>query len=202
MTDKKIGLFLGKFAPFHRGHQLVVETALREVEKLILVIYDCPETTKIPLTVRANWVRKLYPCVEVIEGWGGSTETGYTKEIKRKQEDYILNLLDGRKITSFYSSEPYGGHMGIALNAENRQIDLARKKIPISGTEIRRNPFRYRRYLDPIVYRDFVANIVFLGAPSTGKTTIAKELAKKYNTCWMPEYGREYWGQHQASSKP
>ncbi|WP_292760680.1 AAA family ATPase [Nostoc sp. NOS(2021)] len=32
-----------------------------------------------------------------------------------------------------------------------------------------------------------------MGAPSTGKTTIASQLAKEYNTVWMPEYGREYW---------
>ncbi|MCC5600764.1 ATP/GTP-binding protein [Nostoc favosum] len=43
------------------------------------------------------------------------------------------------------------------------------------------------------MYRDLITNVVFLGAPSTGKTTIASQLAKEYNTVWMPEYGREYW---------
>ncbi|MEH2005413.1 ATP-binding protein [Nostoc sp.] len=38
---------------------------------------------------------------------------------------------------------------------------------------------------------------MFLGAPSTGKTTIASRLAKEYKTVWMPEYGRQYWEQHQ-----
>lgn len=199
--DKKIGLVLGKFAPFHKGHQFLVETALKEVDKLFLVIYGCPETTKIPLSVRANWIRKLYPQVEIIKAWDGPTETGYTKEIKKKQEDYILKLLNGKRITHFFSSEPYGGHMSIALNSKNCVVDIKRKKIKISGTKIRKNPSKHKKYLDPIVYRDFVVNIVFLGAPSSGKTTIAEKLAKKFNTVWMPEYGREYWDKHQVNRR-
>ena len=35
--------------------------------------------------------------------------------------------------------------------------------------------------------------MVFLGAPSTGKTTISNKMAYEYKTVWMPEYGREYW---------
>ena len=33
------GLTLGKFAPFHRGHQLLVETALAEVDELVVMVY-------------------------------------------------------------------------------------------------------------------------------------------------------------------
>ena len=34
--------------------------------------------------------------------------------------------------------------------------------------------------------------IVLFGPESTGKTTLAKQLAKHYNTHWVPEYAREY----------
>ena len=64
-----IGLTLGKYAPLHRGHQYVIETALAEVERLIVVVYDSPSTTRIPLGVRAGWIRALYPSAEVIEAW-------------------------------------------------------------------------------------------------------------------------------------
>ena len=40
---------------------------------------------------------------------------------------------------------------------------------------------------------DGLAWVLFLGAPSTGKTTLARRLAEMYDTVWMPEYGREYW---------
>lgn len=196
-----VGLTLGKFAPLHRGHQLLIETALAEMDEVIVVVYDCPETTRVPLTVRANWIRTLYPDVEVLEAWDGPTEVGDTPEIKRRQEQYILGLLAGRRVTHFYSSEFYGEHMSQALGAVNRLVDPGRTRCPVSGTQVRQEPYVWREYLDPVVYRDLVTNVVFLGAPSTGKTTLAERLAREYDTVWMPEYGREYWEQHQVDRR-
>ncbi len=34
--------------------------------------------------------------------------------------------------------------------------------------------------------------VVFYGPESTGKTTLAKTLAKEYQTTWVPEYARDY----------
>jgi HTH-type transcriptional regulator, transcriptional repressor of NAD biosynthesis genes len=197
----KRGLTLGKYAPLHTGHQFVIETAISEMDEVIAMIYDCPEVTPIPLTIRANWLRKIYPNIQVIEAWDGPTETGITPEIKKKHEDYILEKLGARKITHFYCSEFYGEHVSQALGAVNRLVDCERQKIPISGTIIRENPDKYRSYLHPIVYRDLIINVVFLGAPSTGKTTIASKLAEDFQTVWMPEYGREYWEQHQINRR-
>lgn len=198
---KKIGLTLGKYAPFHKGHQYVIETALNEMEELIVIIYDAPEVTNIPLNIRANWIKKLYPQVKVIEAWDGPTEVGNTEEIKKKHEKYIIEKLGISNITAFYSSEFYGEHMSKALRAVNRLVDPERKYAKVSGTLIRQNPYLYREYLDSIVYRDLIINVVFLGAPSTGKTTIAERMAKEYNTVWMPEYGREYWERNQSNRR-
>jgi NadR type nicotinamide-nucleotide adenylyltransferase len=197
----KRGLTVGKFAPLHQGHQLLLETALAEMDELIVIIYDCPELTDIPLTIRANWLRELYPTIELIEAWDGPLEVGDTPEIKKKQENYILVRLRSRKISHFYSSEFYGQHMSEALGAVNRLVDPARQKVPISGTLIRQNPYSTRQYLSPRVYRDLITNVVFLGAPSTGKTTIASRLAQEFSTVWMPEYGREYWEKHQIERR-
>jgi NadR type nicotinamide-nucleotide adenylyltransferase len=189
----KRGLTLGKYAPLHKGHQFVIETALSEMDEVIVIIYDAPETTNIPLIVRANWLRRRYPQLKVIEAWDGPTEVGDTPAIKQSHEKYIINTLKVQGVTHFYSSEFYGEHMSLALGAVNRQVDSQRKAIPVSGSLIRENPFAYREYVDSIVYRDLITNVVFLGAPSTGKTTIAERMALEYETVWMPEYGREYW---------
>lgn len=42
-----------------------------------------------------------------------------------------------------------------------------------------------------------IKKIVFMGAPSTGKTTIAELVAQRYNTAFVAEYGREYWLKNQ-----
>ncbi len=198
---KTVGLFIGKFAPLHLGHQLVIETALKEMDQVIVVIYDSPQVTSIPLNVRAKWIRSLYPKTVVIEGWDGPPDVGNTPEICEKQEKYILGILGGTKITHFYSSEFYGDHMSRALGAKNRIVDDTRKHFQISATEIRNDAYTNRNYVSPVVYKDLIINIVFLGAPSTGKTTIAQQLAKIFNTSWMPEYGREYWDRHQVNRR-
>lgn len=199
--QKTHGLTLGKYAPLHRGHQLVIETALAEVDALTVIIYDCPETTAVPLSVRAGWIRRLYPGVRVIEAWDGPTEVGDTPEIERRHEDYIIRQLGVRGVTHFYSSERYGQHMSRALGALDRRVDPARAVAPVSGTQVRARPWAHRAYLHPTVYRDLITNVALLGAPSTGKTTLAARLAELYGTVWMPEYGREYWEQHQVDRR-
>jgi NadR type nicotinamide-nucleotide adenylyltransferase len=40
--------------------------------------------------------------------------------------------------------------------------------------------------------------VVVIGPESTGKSTLCEQLAKHYNTNWVPEYAREYLLQHGA----
>ncbi len=195
------GLVLGKFAPLHQGHQQLIEAARAENDAVTVLIYHSPEITSVPLPVRATWIRQLYPDVEVLEAWDGPMEVGDTPAIKEMHEWYLLKALEGRQITAFYCSEFYGEHVSRALGAVDRRIDPDRARIPVSGTAIRQHPYTHRHFLDPVVYRDLITRVVFLGAPSTGKTTLARELAAQYNTVWMPEYGREYWEQHQSERR-
>ncbi len=192
---KKTGLTLGKFAPFHAGHQLLIETALSEVDTLIVMVYET-DCIHVPLQIRAGWIKALYPMVTIIEAWDGPPGYGDTPEIKREQEEYILKKLAGRRVTHFYSSEFYGEHVSLALNAVDRRVDEARRAVPVSGTRLRKDYYEQRTFLSDVVYRDLVTKICFLGAPSTGKSTLAKALALKFNTRFMPEYGAEYWLEH------
>ncbi len=197
---RRTGLTLGKFAPLHAGHQNLIETALGQVDRLVVVIYDAPEST-VPLPRRAGWIRQLYPEVEVLEAWGGPTEVGYTPIIQQQHEDYLLERLADREISHFFSSEPYGEHVSAALGAVDCRVDPERREVPVRGREIRRHPYRWRSYLHPVVYRDYVTKAVCLGGPSTGKSTLAQALAEHFSTTWLPEHGREYWHRHQVDRR-
>ncbi len=197
---KKTGLTLGKFAPFHKGHQLIIDSALAEVDDLIVIIYDT-DVISVPLSVRAQWIKALYPSVRVIEAWDGPVGYSNERAYEILEENYVRGLLNGEQITHFYCSEHYGEHMSKALNAVDRRIDQARKKVPVSGTLIRENPYRYRDYIDPYVYKDLIVKVVFMGAMSTGKSTITEALAKKYDTTFASEYGRDYWTEHQMNRR-
>lgn len=194
------GLTLGKFAPFHRGHQLLVETALREVDELVIMVY-ATDVMGVPLQVRSGWIQELYPTVRIIEAWDGPGSYGDTPEICCEQEKYILKKLNGLRITHFYSSEFYGGHVSRALGAVDRRVDEARVAVPISGTALREKCFENRQYLSPVVYADLITKVCFMGAPSTGKTTLTQAMAQRYKTLWMPEYGAEYWLEHHVDRR-
>lgn len=47
-----------------------------------------------------------------------------------------------------------------------------------------------------------IVKVVLFGPESTGKTTLAQQLAAHYNTVWVPEFSREYlqkkWDEEQA----
>ena len=178
------GLTLGKYAPLHLGHEDLFQQALKEVDHLIVVIYDSPSVTDIPLTVRAGWIRAMYPSIEVIEAWNGPEVCGDTPEIKKAHEGYLLSLLKGRKIDRFYTAEFYGEHISKALGAEDCRLN---RLSPFRATDIRNDPYKCRYFVSNRVYKDMITNVVFLGAPSTGKTTIAREMARDMNTVWMPE---------------
>ena len=143
----------------------------------------------------------MYPNVEVVLARDGPTTVSDAPEVTRMHDAYLQQLLAGRSITNFYSSEFYGDHVSRGLGAKDRRVDTARHRVPISGTQIRADPYAHRRYLDAIVYRDLITKIVFLGAPSTGKTTLASLLAGQFDTQWVPEYGREYWERHQVDRR-
>lgn len=48
--------------------------------------------------------------------------------------------------------------------------------------------------------------VVLFGPESTGKTTLAQQLAEHYNTQWVPEYAREYlqekWDREKKTCEP
>lgn len=197
---KTLGLTLGKFAPLHKGHQFMIETALQEVDELIMVIYETT-VTPIPLHIRANWIRKLYPTVRVIEAWDGPDGYSNDREHEIREEQYILGLLKGEQVTHFYSSEFYGEHMSVALGAADRRVDEARERVPISATMVRADPYKYRRFVSDVVYRGLITKVVFVGAMSTGISTITEALAQRYRTTFASEYGRDYWTEHQVDRR-
>ena len=197
---KKTGLTLGKYAPLHRGHQYVIETAIKEMDEVIVIIYDT-EVTRVPLTIRAGWIRRLYPSVKVIEAWDGPAGDDHDPVYEKAEEEYIKGLLNGITVTHFYCSEYYGEHVSRALRAADRRVDEARQAVPVSATMIRSDPYRYRHYMDSLVYRDMVIKAVFVGAMSTGKSTLTCALAKRYHTTYVSEYGRDYWTEHQVDRR-
>jgi NadR type nicotinamide-nucleotide adenylyltransferase len=199
----KTGLTLGKYAPFHKGHEYVISIALKEMDHVIVIVYNASDVTDIPTKIRAKWIQNIFPTVETIIAEDGPQDTGYTSEIIEKQNNFLKKLLQGRIIDSFYSSENYGNHVSNVLNCRNRVIDIERNNIQISATIIRetKNIKLIKNFVSKCVYNTLKPKYYFIGAPSTGKTTISQICADILHGSYCFEYGREYWFKFQKDHK-
>jgi NadR type nicotinamide-nucleotide adenylyltransferase len=203
LVNVKTGFTLGKYAPFHKGHEYVIATALKEVDHVIVIIYNASLVTNIPTRRRADWIHGIFPEVEIIIAEDGPQETGYTPEIIEKQNKYLKKLLEGRNIHSFYSSEEYGYYISKALQCDNRIVDLKRETVPINATKIReiKNIRTIKDFVSKCVYDDIKPKYYFIGAPSTRKTTLSKKCASVFYGSYCKEYGRDYWFKFQKDHR-
>ena len=60
MRKYKTGFVLGKFCPLHKGHMLLIDTALSNVEQLYIVVDNIMDDV-IAVNKRIQWVKKEYP---------------------------------------------------------------------------------------------------------------------------------------------
>ncbi len=149
----KTGFTIGKFAPLHRGHQYLIEKGLGEMDEFYVIIYET-NVTNIPIEKRANWIKQLYPKVNLIYAKNPPSQYGLDEESIKIQTDYLKSLLKDIRVTHFYNSEPYGKFVARDLNVEEVQVDRKREKYPISSTLIRHSIEENINYVEEIVYED------------------------------------------------
>lgn len=149
----KIGFTIGKFAPLHKGHQYLIEKGLREMEKFYVIIYET-NVTQISIETRANWIKQIYPEVNLIYAKNPPSQYGLDEESVKIQTDYLKELIKNIEVTHFYNSEPYGKFVARDLKVQEVQVDRKREKYPISSTAIRKGIKDNKNYIDTIVYND------------------------------------------------
>lgn len=150
-NKKKVGFTIGKFAPLHKGHQYLIETALKEMDKVIVVVYDT-DKIDIPTEQRANWIKKLYPNVEIKFAHNPPSKYGLDEDSVKIQMEYLSKIMDGEVPTHFYSSEKYGASVANYMNIVDRRVDNERKEVPISASIVRQNIDKNKNWLENNVY--------------------------------------------------
>lgn len=150
---KKIGFTIGKFAPLHKGHQFLIETAIREMDEVYVVVYET-DVLNISLEHRADWIKKLYPSVNIILAKNPPHQYGLDESSVKIQNDYLKSVIGDINVTHFYSSEKYGAYVARDFNIINRAVDIERSKIDISATKVRSDIDKYSEYVDKIVFND------------------------------------------------
>lgn len=216
MKTFRTGLVVGKFAPLHRGHQLLLDHAARACERLVILSYSDPEFPGCGPARRERWLKSLYPSAIVrvlddvrLAAWCDATgvprvglpPNDAPDDVHRRFVGWLLQAMLNVEIDAVFTSEAYGDGFVQVLNELRTgpapivhvEVDRARSQVPVSGTSIRRDIHASRQFLHPSVYSDFVERVAILGGESTGKTTLARAIAQRLATSWVPEYGRELW---------
>lgn len=188
----KSAYVLMKALPFTKGHRFLIDTAVSLSEKVTVLVCSL-EREPIPGPIRFEWVRETYkdnPMVTVIH---------CTEELPQYPEedpDFWNIWVDVAKrycpsdldviFTSELYGDPYSEHLGI----KHHLVDLERRTVPISGTLARSKPFENWDYLPDNVKPFFVKRIAVMGPESVGKSTLTKDLANRFSTNFVEEYGR------------
>ena len=205
-----LGLVIGKFAPLHLGHELVIRRAIEECDDVLVISYSKPELARCGPAARERWLAARFPNVRrvVLDAEAPSPIIG---EIPPNDADPLLHrrfvarvCLDrGLTPDAVFTSESYGDGFARELSriftevgaspVTHVMVDAERRLVPISGRAIRADVHAHREWLSPAVYADFVERIAILGGESSGKSSLAGALAARFDTTYVPEYGRTLW---------
>src|SRR3954466_8560473 len=60
-----LGVVIGKFYPPHRGHKLLIETALARCESVMVIVCE-RMTDTIPGELRGGWLQEIHPKANVM----------------------------------------------------------------------------------------------------------------------------------------
>ncbi|UZE94795.1 AAA family ATPase [Alkalimarinus alittae] len=211
------GLVVGKFSPFHKGHEYLLNVAAQHCSEVLVISYSRPEFPSCSAAVRASWLKQFAPNARVlsvnaatVERW--RSEEGWPLEMPLNSDDdeshreFTYKLIAEKlklDIDVVLTSEDYGDgfarylshhEKGFGHTVQHVCVDRHRLIVPVSGTAVRRSNTLAERKVNSTVWADFkVQKICFLGAESTGKTTLSKLLAEAYDDPVVDEYGRTLW---------
>lgn len=148
----KVGFTIGKFAPFHKGHESLIDQAFSEMDEVYILINNT-DVTNITLEERAKWIKEMYPKANIILGKKPPEKYGMDEESIKIQTDYLKKVFKDIPVTHFYSSEEYGKYVSRDLEVIDRRIE---KSIPISATKIRKNIEENKEYLEEKIYNKII----------------------------------------------
>jgi len=185
----------GKFLPFHKGHEAMINFALKKCD-FLTVLVCCSDKENITANTRQKWIEKTFKNQDEIEiksfhyleselpnTSDSSKEVSkvWSAEFKKLFPDYDFVI----------TSEEYGNYVATFMGIKHIAFDIPKQLFPISATAVRNDIFTNWNFLPDSVKPSFAIKIVILGTESTGKTILTERLAKYFNCSSVKEAGRD-----------
>lgn len=185
----------GKFLPFHKGHEAMINFALSKCDFLTVLIC-CSDKENISDKVRKSWIEQTFAEQNNVEvqtlnyfesELPNTSET--SEEISRIWADVFKKQLPNHSL--LITSEEYGNFVAEFMNIRHIAFDIPRKQFPVSATAVRNDIFANWKFLPDSVKPNFVIKVVILGTESTGKTTFTEKLSNYFSCSKVVEAARE-----------
>lgn len=193
----KVGMYGGSFDPLHVGHIHDIIRAAAMCEELYVVISYCEGRESTSKELRYRWIlnstRHLSNIkIIMIEDEAVSKEeydTDYFWENGAKD----IKAAIGKPIDIVFCGTDYlGTNRFESLYCPESDVHyFDRKEVPISSTQIREWALSHWDYIPNVCKPYYTCKVLLLGGESTGKSTLAVNLALAYNTNYVSEVGRD-----------
>ena len=161
MKKYKVGMYGGKFMPFHLGHNYCIEVATQECEKVYVILFyggtdelhilknmkyvylSVEDRKKHLFNVCKNYDNAIPVLIDVSKCRFENGDEDWDAETP------LVRQVVGDRLDAVYSSEiSYGDYFSRAYpEATHRIVDYKRIKYPISGTKIRKMKTKKEREL-------------------------------------------------------
>jgi HTH-type transcriptional repressor of NAD biosynthesis genes len=185
----------GKFMPFHKGHEAMIRFALLHCD-FLTVLVCCSNQERISGSFRIAWIENTFendPQMEVRIFDYMENDLPNTSESSRTVSEVwaqvFMKLLPDVEL--LVTSEEYGYFVADSMNICHIPFDIPKQLFPVSATAIRHDRFSNWSFLPESVKQDLALKVVLVGTESTGKTTLAEQLSKHFNSGLVLEAGRD-----------
>ncbi|MEO6039516.1 MAG: AAA family ATPase [Saprospiraceae bacterium] len=173
------GLIFGKFMPFHRGHEFLINQARQHCTQLTILVFSNGQDP-IPGWQRYAWLKNTFPELDIRHLIDAvPSQQHWPAGIP---EDADLLLESGARYQQVAQSH----------GLQHLAIDQQRMHFPLPTAEIRANPQQHWALLPAIVRPYFIRRVALVGPESCGKSYLAEHLATHFQTAFVEEYGRTY----------
>lgn len=185
----------GKFLPFHKGHEAMINFALTKCD-FLTVLVCCSDIEKIPATTRQAWIENTFEGIENIEIKSFNyleselpNTSVSSQEVSKVWSEKFMRFFPDYQLV--ITSEEYGNYVASFMGITHLAFDIPKQLFPVSATAVRQDLMTNWKFLPDSVKPDFAIKVVILGTESTGKSTLSEKLAAYFNGSLVKEVGRE-----------
>lgn len=180
------GLVIGSFDPLHMGHLFVFSFAREAASQVSILVLET-ETDLVPIQKRIKWLKEVFPMAAIIPM---KIEERPESEEEFKSFAQLIMNANG-KFDAVIGSDMMAYMVAQQMGA--KQVFPLQESVSSDSVQAKITPFDNWHFLPECVKGYLAVKICLFGPECTGKTKMARELARHFNTVFVEEYARAYF---------